>query len=165
MKGITLQGWYFTNLFYILMFVNVIRRKALVAFYEGHADAREPLETWYSVCKKAAWKSFNEVQKTYPSADIVGAGREMKLLLYLVEKYEDERYPIGLPDPIEAIRIRMEELGLTPKDLIPLIGDKGTVSKVLNRRIPLSFRMIRNLSEKLQRPADVLIREAKVVAA
>ncbi len=93
------------------------------------------------------------------------AGKELKLLLYLVEKYEDEHYPIGLPDPIEAIKSRMEDLGLEPKDLIPAIGDKGTVSKVLNRKIPLSLRMIRNLTQLLQLPADVLIQEGKLVAA
>jgi HTH-type transcriptional regulator/antitoxin HigA len=93
------------------------------------------------------------------------AGREMKLLLYLVEKYEDEHFPIDMPDPIDAIKIRMEDLGLEAKDLVNAIGDKGTISKVLNRKIPLSLRMIRNLSEMLQLPADVLIQETKLVAA
>jgi HTH-type transcriptional regulator / antitoxin HigA len=94
-----------------------------------------------------------------------GTGKELKLLLYLVEKDEDEHYPIDLPDPIEAIKIRMDDLGLEAKDLVAAIGDKGTVSKVLNRRIPLSLRMIRNLSELLQLPADILIQEGKLVAA
>ncbi|HMG88611.1 MAG TPA: hypothetical protein VK589_01090 [Chryseolinea sp.] len=93
------------------------------------------------------------------------AGKEMNLLLLLVEKYENEHHPIGLPDPIEAVKTRMEDLGLEAKDLVDAIGDKGTVSKVLNRRIPLSIRMIRNLSEKLQLPADVLIQEVKLVVA
>lgn len=93
------------------------------------------------------------------------AGREMKLLLYLIEKYEDEHYPMDMPDPIEAIKVRMEDLGLEAKDLVAAIGDKGTVSKVLNKRVPLSLRMIRNLSEMLQLPTDVLIKETKVVAA
>jgi len=81
------------------------------------------------------------------------AGKELKLLLYLVEKYEDEQYPIGLPDPIDAIKTRMEDLGLKANDLVAAIGDKGTVSKVLNRRIPLSLRMIRNLTGLLHLPA------------
>lgn len=89
-------------------------------------------------------------------------GREMKLLLYLIERYEEEHYPIGLPDPIEAIKIRMGDLGLEPKDLVEAIGDKGTVSKVLNNKIPLSLRMIRNLSQLLQLPVDVLIQEQKL---
>lgn len=93
------------------------------------------------------------------------AGRELKLILLLVEKYEDEHYPISLPDPIEAIKARMEDLGLETKDLLTAIGDKGTVSKVLNRRISLSLRMIRNLSAMLQLPAEVLIREGRLKVA
>lgn len=113
---------------------------------------------------EAALKRIDELMDMDPSPK-TDAGKEMKLLLYLVEKYEDEHYAIGLPDPIEAIKIRMEDLGLEVRDLIPAIGDKGTVSKVLNRRIPLSLRMIRNLSKQLQLPADVLIQEARLVAA
>ena len=113
---------------------------------------------------EAALKRINELMDADPRPS-TNAGKEMKLLLYLVEKYEDEHYPIGLPDPIEAIKTRMEDMGIEPKDLVAAIGDKGTVSKILNRRLPLSLRMIRNLSEMLQLPADVLIQEAKLVAA
>ena len=113
---------------------------------------------------EAALKRIEILMDSNPSPK-TDAGKEMKLLLYLVEKYEDENYPIGLPDPIEAIKTRMDELNLDPKDLISAIGDKGTVSKVLNRRIPLSLRMIRKLSEKLQLPAEVLIQEAKLEMA
>ena len=73
--------------------------------------------------------------------------------------------PLACRNPIEAIKTRMEDLGLEAKDLVPAIGDKGTVSKVLNRKIPLSLRMIRNLSEMLQLPADVLIQEVTLAAA
>lgn len=55
--------------------MNIISRKALVEFYEEHADAREALETWYRVSKKAVWANFNEVKKTYPMADVVGDDR------------------------------------------------------------------------------------------
>lgn len=55
--------------------MNVISRKTLVEFYEDHADAREPLETWYRISKKAAWTTFNEVQIAYPAADVVGDDR------------------------------------------------------------------------------------------
>jgi HTH-type transcriptional regulator / antitoxin HigA len=92
-------------------------------------------------------------------------GKELKLLLLLVEKYEDEHYPIGSPDPIEAIKIRMEDLGLMPNDLIEAIGDKGTVSKILGNKIALSTRMIRNLSSLLSLPAEVLLQEVKLKAA
>ena len=86
-------------------------------------------------------------------------GHEMTLLLVLIEKYEDEHHTIDLPDPIEAIKVRMDDLGLKPKDLIPFVGDKGTVSKVLNRKIPLSLNMIRKLSKKLHLPAEILLQE------
>jgi HTH-type transcriptional regulator/antitoxin HigA len=92
-------------------------------------------------------------------------GRELKLLLVLVERYEDEHYPIESPDPIEAIKIRMDDLGMTQSDLIAAIGDKGTVSKVLSHKIALSLRMIRNLSTLLHLPAEVLIKEVKLKAA
>ena len=90
---------------------------------------------------------------------------ELKLLLVLIEKYEDEHYPIHLPDPIEAIKTRMEDLELTAKDLIDAIGDKGTVSKVLNKKIPLSLRMIRNLSTQLKLPAEILLQEIELEKA
>ena len=113
---------------------------------------------------EAALKRIDELMDADPEPR-TDAGKEMKLLLYLVEKYEDEHYPIGLPDPIEAIKTRMEDLGLETKDLVAAIGDKGTVSKVLNRKVPLSLRMVRNLSEMLQLSADVLIQEAKLKVA
>ncbi|MEM6842112.1 MAG: transcriptional regulator [Bacteroidota bacterium] len=87
---------------------------------------------------------------------------ELKLLLLLIEKYEDEHYTIDSPDPIEAIKVRMDELNLKPKDMIPIIGDKGTVSKILNRKIPLSLSMIRRLSQRLSLPADILIQEVSL---
>jgi len=93
------------------------------------------------------------------------AGRELKLLLLLVERYEDEHYPIGSSDPIEAIKIRMEDLNLSQSDLIDAIGDKGTVSKVLNKKISLSLRMIRNLSVLLKLPPEILIQEVDKKAA
>jgi len=85
---------------------------------------------------------------------------ELQILVLLVKKYESENFEeVPLPDPIDAIKVRMEDLGLKSKDLVPAIGDKGTVSKVLNRKIPLSLRMIRNLSKMLSLPAEVLVQE------
>ncbi len=85
---------------------------------------------------------------------------ELQILVLLVKKYESENFEEApLPDPIDAIKVRMEDLGLKPKDLVPAIGDKGTVSKVLNRKIPLSLRMIRNLSKMLSLSAEVLVQE------
>jgi HTH-type transcriptional regulator/antitoxin HigA len=92
-------------------------------------------------------------------------GKELKLLLFLVEHYEEENFPIGTPDPIDAIKIRMSDLGLQPKDMVSSMGDKGTISKVLSRKLPLSLNMIRKLTDQLHLPADVLIKEIKLKAA
>lgn len=87
------------------------------------------------------------------------AGDELELLTFLVEKYEEEKFPIGLPDPIAAIKFRMEQQGLKPKDLVPYIGSRGKVSEVLNGQRPLSLTMIRNLVTKFGIPAEVLLHE------
>ncbi|MEE9439823.1 MAG: hypothetical protein V3V14_12530 [Saprospiraceae bacterium] len=67
----------------------------------------------------------------------------------MIEIYEEEHYKIDAPDPIVAIRIRMEELNLKQKDLVGIVGSKGIVSEVLNRKRKLTVKMIRRLSEKL----------------
>ena len=84
---------------------------------------------------------------------------ELEVLVLLVEKYEAEHYPIDLPDPVEAIRFRMEQEGLEPKDLIPYLGSQSKVSEVLNYKRPLSLSMIRSLQEGLGIPAEVLIQK------
>lgn len=84
---------------------------------------------------------------------------EIDLLALLIEHYERERFPIAPPDPIEAIRFRMDQMGLKRQDLVPYIGSVPKVSEILNRKRPLSLNMIRRLSEGLGISADVLIRE------
>ncbi len=86
--------------------------------------------------------------------------QQLELLSVLVEKYEEAHYPIALPDPVDAIKFRMEQQGLTQKDLIPFIGSQSKVSEILNRKLPLSLSMIRNLHAGLGIPAEVLIQEA-----
>jgi HTH-type transcriptional regulator/antitoxin HigA len=82
---------------------------------------------------------------------------ELELLALVIEKYEDKIFPIENPDPIEAIKFRMEQEGLTPRDLIPYIGSLPKVSEVLNRKRNLSLNMIRGLSKRLGISADVLV--------
>ncbi|WP_256663424.1 type II toxin-antitoxin system HigA family antitoxin [Pseudomonas sp. C27(2019)] len=82
---------------------------------------------------------------------------EMDVLALLIEKYEDEQFPIDTPDPIEAIRFRMEQQGLKNKDLVPFIGSASKVSEVLNGTRNLSINMIRKLSEGLGISAEILI--------
>lgn len=84
---------------------------------------------------------------------------ELDLLSYLVDKYEEEHFPIDLPDPVEAIKFRMEQQGLTRKDLIQYIGSQSKVSEVLNRKRPLSLSMMRALHANLGIPAEVLLQE------
>ncbi|MBC8504152.1 MAG: ImmA/IrrE family metallo-endopeptidase [Chloroflexi bacterium] len=84
---------------------------------------------------------------------------ELELFAFLVEKYEELHYPIDLPDPIEAIQFRMEQSGLTRKDLAPYLGSQSKVSEVLNRKRPLSLSMIRALHIGLGIPAEILLKE------
>ncbi len=84
-------------------------------------------------------------------------GRELELLVLLVNKYEDEHYPIPAADPIEAIKYRMEELGWTNRNLEELLGDKATVSRILNRKRDLTVDMMRKISKHLGIPADILL--------
>jgi HTH-type transcriptional regulator / antitoxin HigA len=109
----------------------------------------------------AALKRIDQLLDIGPEPESL-EGRELQLLLVLVEKYEDEHYAIDMPDPIEAIKVRMDDLGMKAKDLIPYIGDKGTVSKVLSRKIHLSINMIRRLSTALHIPAEVLLQEVEL---
>jgi HTH-type transcriptional regulator/antitoxin HigA len=84
-------------------------------------------------------------------------GDELDLLSMLVHAYEDEAFPIDLPDPVDAIRFRMDQQGLMPRDLVPFIGSRSRVSEVLSGRRTLSLNMIRALSSGLKIPAAVLV--------
>lgn len=84
-------------------------------------------------------------------------GDEAEILSLLIENYENEHYPIEAPDPIEAIKIRMEELNLRQKDLVGIIGGKSRVSEILNRKKRLTVEMIRELEQILQISASVLV--------
>lgn len=85
-------------------------------------------------------------------------GDRLELFATLLESYEKERFQFELPDPIDAIRFRMDQQGLKQRDLVPYIGSKSKVSEVLNRKRGLSLAMIRALSEGLGISAEVLVR-------
>lgn len=85
-------------------------------------------------------------------------GDRFEVLLTLVEAYEAKHFPIDLPDPVEAIKFRMEQSGLTPKDLVPMIGRLNRVYEVLNRKRSLTLAMIWKLHNGLGIPAESLIR-------
>ena len=82
---------------------------------------------------------------------------ELEVLVMLVEKYEEKNWAINEPDPVEAIKIRMEQMHLKQKDLVPYIGNASKVSEVLNRKIGLSLTMITNLAAALHIPLETLI--------
>lgn len=84
-------------------------------------------------------------------------GDELEVLAILIDQYENEHFPIGLPDPIEAIKFRMEQMGYNQNDLANIVGLKSRASEILNRKRKLSLEMIRQLHERLNIPTDVLI--------
>ncbi|MDP1901542.1 MAG: transcriptional regulator [Rubrivivax sp.] len=92
------------------------------------------------------------------------AGAHFEALITLIEAYEAKHYPIDPPDPVEAIKFRMEQQGLTARDLEPMIGSRGRVSEVLNRKRPLSMAMVWRLHQGLGIAAETLIRPAKPAA-
>lgn len=86
-------------------------------------------------------------------------GDELEILSLLIEKYEDDNFQIELPDPIEAIKFRMEQQGLTQTDLAEVVGQKSRASEILNRKRKLSLEMIRQLHSNWHIPTEVLIQE------
>ncbi len=86
-------------------------------------------------------------------------GDEAEVLSILIENYENEHYPIDAPDPIEAIKFRMEQIGMNKQDLAEIIGYKSRVSEIFSRKRKLSLKMIRNLHQKLNIPYESLITE------
>ncbi|MES2734251.1 MAG: helix-turn-helix domain-containing protein [Bacteroidota bacterium] len=86
-------------------------------------------------------------------------GDELEIVSLLIDQYEKDNFPIELPDPIEAIKFRMEQLGMKQKDLAESIGFKSRVSEVLNKKRKLTLEMIRRLHEQLHIPTSILIKE------
>ena len=86
-------------------------------------------------------------------------GNELEILSILIDKYENENFPIGMPDPIEAIKFRMEQMGMSNKELAEILGYKSRVSEILTKKRKLSLAMIRKLHTYLSIPTEVLIRE------
>jgi len=111
-------------------------------------------EADYQAALKAASSYFdNEPEPGTEDAD------HFEVLLTLIQAYESRHFPIGLPDPIDAIKFRMEQSGLAIKDLEPMIGKTNRVYEVLNRKRPLTLPMIRRLHRGLGIPAEVLVAE------
>lgn len=84
-------------------------------------------------------------------------GDELDLLVTLVESYEIKHYPIAPPDPVDAIKFRMEQMGMTKTDMVPYLGSQSRVSEILNRKRSLTLSMIKSLYKGLKIPAEVLL--------
>jgi len=106
-----------------------------------------------------------EMEKLWGAKSGTPSGDRLDVLATLIDAYESEHYPMDPPDPIEAIKFRMEQQGLTRKDLEPLIGTRTRVAEILNRRRSLSIGMIRRLHQRLGISAEVLIRPSRKVKA
>jgi HTH-type transcriptional regulator/antitoxin HigA len=84
-------------------------------------------------------------------------GNKVEVALLLIKQYEDTKYPIPMPDPIDAIRVRMDEIGLKNKDLVGKFGSKGYVSALLNKKKPLTLELAKLFHQELNIPAEVLL--------
>lgn len=105
---------------------------------------------------RAALKEISLLMESDPELG-TPEGDRLDVLATLVQSYETKHYPIATPDPIEAIKFRMEQGGLSVKDLEPMIGKSNRVYEILDRTRPLTLRMIRRLHKELGIPAEVLI--------
>ncbi len=102
-------------------------------------------------------KALDRLASIFDAKSNTKEGDEAEILAILIEHYEDKYYPIEAPDPIEAIKIRMEEMNLKQKDLVGVIGGKSRVSEVLNKKKRLTVEMIRELEQILNISASVLV--------
>lgn len=107
--------------------------------------------------KKDYAQAMERLEVLFGAKKGTSEGDELEVLGILIEKYEEQHFSIGLPDPIEAIKFRMEQLGYNQVDLANVVGLKSRASEILNKKRKLSLEMIRQLHEKLQIPTDVLI--------
>lgn len=106
-------------------------------------------------------RALRRVEELWNPAEGSTESDELEILTTLIEAYEREHYPIDLPDPIEAIKFRLEQTGKDSRALIGILGQRTRVYEVMNGKRPLSLTMIRNLNEHLHIPAEVLIQPAR----
>src|SRR6478672_6722331 len=109
--------------------------------------------------------ALKEVERLWGAKSGTPEGDRLDVLATLIDAYEAEHDPMDPPDPIEAIKFRMEQQGLTRRDLEEIIGTRTRIAEVLNRKRGLSITMIRRLHERLGISADVLIRPSRKTAA
>ena len=105
-------------------------------------------------------KTLKEIETLMSAQPGTPEGERLDVLVTLVEAYERKHFPMDLPDAVEAIKFRMEQSGLAPKDLVPMIGQLNRVYEVLNRKRPLTMAMAWKLHKGLGIPAESLIKQA-----
>jgi HTH-type transcriptional regulator / antitoxin HigA len=107
--------------------------------------------------KKDYEKAMKRLEVIFDAKPGTPQGDELEVIGILIERYEDEHFPVGFPDPIEAIRFRMDQMGYTQNDLAKVVGLKSRTSEILNRKRKLTLEMIRQLNQSLKIPTEVLI--------
>jgi len=104
-------------------------------------------------------KALSRLEEIFDAKKGTEQGDELEILSILIEQYENEHFPIEMPDPIEAIKFRMEQMEMKNKDLAEVMGFNSRVSEILNKKRKLTLSMIRNLHLKLHIPTEVLIQD------
>jgi HTH-type transcriptional regulator / antitoxin HigA len=110
-------------------------------------------------------QALKEIETLMQARRNTPEGDRLDVLVTLVEAWERKHYPLDLPDPVEAIKYHMEQNGLAPRDLIPFIGSRNRVHEVLNRKRPLTLKMIQRLHAGLRIPAESLLKIGRDRAA
>jgi HTH-type transcriptional regulator/antitoxin HigA len=101
--------------------------------------------------------AIKRIEELWGSKKDTPNGDEMDLLVTLVEPYEMKHYPIAPPDPIDAIKFRMEQMGMTKEDMVKYLGSQSRVSEILNRKRKLTLKMVKSLYKGLKIPAEILL--------
>ena len=104
-------------------------------------------------------KALDRLEVIFDAKKGTKRGDELEILSILIDRYENENFPIGMPDPIEAIKFRMEQIGMKQKDLAEVVGFKSRVSEIMNKKRKLTLDMIRKLNTTLHIPTEVLVQE------
>ncbi len=104
-------------------------------------------------------KALDRLEDIFDAKKGTEEGDELEILSILIDRYENEDFPIGMPDPIEAIKFRMEQMGMKQKDLAEVIGFKSRVSEILSKKRKLTLDMIRKLNTTLHIPTEVLVQD------
>jgi HTH-type transcriptional regulator/antitoxin HigA len=101
--------------------------------------------------------AIKRIEELWGSKKDTPKGDELDLLVTLVESYEMKHYPIAPPDPVDAIKFRMEQMGMTKEDMVKYLGSQSRVSEILNRKRNLTLKMVKSLYKGLKIPAEILL--------